>query len=334
MSNARVWGSRIAAAVAIVLLAAMLYQLVAVLGSPPPRKRGDWHRKYAWRAERYFPGQPQVIELCYAIEANDLDEIDRLVAAGADVNAKGVSNMTPLMWAYPDDKLQRFEKLLELGADPNVAVESELNTRGAIRQGQSVTYLVTLGKDVDYFNAVFRYDGDPDFVCQGEGLGSAPLIIHLIKWGGSDRRQRINSLIGEGANLDLKSSGGSTPAMAAVGWFGQYDLALDLLKSGADPLAYHENWITKLAHLVLREKTRPKSPEQAQSFAELYRWMEANGVDFAQAQADRDRWKSSTAYTIPAKQREREQEARRNQAAEARRRVAKQDLNVQEPADR
>jgi hypothetical protein len=49
-----------------------------------------------------------VIALCKATEANDIAEIDRLVAAGADVNAQGEGNMTPLLWAYPDNKLERF----------------------------------------------------------------------------------------------------------------------------------------------------------------------------------------------------------------------------------
>jgi ankyrin repeat protein len=65
--------------------------------------------------------------LCKAIEENDVGEIDRLVAAGADVNAKGKENMTPLLWAFPDDKPERFKKLLELGADPNARLpQSEL----------------------------------------------------------------------------------------------------------------------------------------------------------------------------------------------------------------
>ena len=62
-----------------------------------------WHEKCGWKAKDYFD-DPQVIALCQAIEANDLKEIDRLVAAGANVNAKGKGNMTPLLWAYPDNQ--------------------------------------------------------------------------------------------------------------------------------------------------------------------------------------------------------------------------------------
>jgi hypothetical protein len=98
-----------------------------------------WHQKCGWKAEDYFD-DPQVIALCKAIEASNLVEIDRLVAAGANVNAQGKDKMTPLLWAYPDSNLQRFKRLLELGADPNVVIESDFNTRGGMRAGDSVTY--------------------------------------------------------------------------------------------------------------------------------------------------------------------------------------------------
>jgi uncharacterized protein len=62
-----------------------------------------WHQKFDWKAEEYFTDE-KAIALCHAIEAEDLEEMDRLVAAGVDVNAKGKGNMTPLLWAFPDNK--------------------------------------------------------------------------------------------------------------------------------------------------------------------------------------------------------------------------------------
>jgi hypothetical protein len=87
-----------------------------------------WHQKFGWKAEDYF-SDPQVIALCHAIAANNLAEIDRLVAAGANVNAKGKGNMTPLLWAFPDNKLDRFERLLKHGAGPCSETGEDWGTR-------------------------------------------------------------------------------------------------------------------------------------------------------------------------------------------------------------
>jgi hypothetical protein len=97
---------------------------------------GSSQLKGKWKADDYFT-DPQVIALCHAIEANDLDEIDRLVAAGANVNALGKGNMTPLLCAFPDNKLARFRRLLEHGANPNVVVESDFGTIGNSRMNMT-----------------------------------------------------------------------------------------------------------------------------------------------------------------------------------------------------
>ena len=124
----------------------------------------SWHEKFNWQAEDYFE-DPQVIALCKAIEANDLDEMERLIQAGADVNAKGEGNMTPLLWAFPDNKPERFEKLLEHGANPNVLVTSDFNTKmSALRPGDSITHMACRTHFPKYFDLVFDHGGDPNLV--------------------------------------------------------------------------------------------------------------------------------------------------------------------------
>ncbi len=122
------------------------------------------HQKYGWKAEDYFD-DPQVIALCNAIETNDLKELDRLVAAGADVNSEGKGKMTPLLWAFPDNKLERFKKLLELGADPNVVIESDFDTRGGMSAGDSVTHMACKTEFPGYFEAVFKHGAM--LICSG-----------------------------------------------------------------------------------------------------------------------------------------------------------------------
>ena len=77
--------------------------LTAGCGRAAQAGHRTWHAKFGWKAEEYFT-HPQVIALCRAIEADDLKEMDRLIAAGVNVNAQGKGKMTPLLWAFPDNK--------------------------------------------------------------------------------------------------------------------------------------------------------------------------------------------------------------------------------------
>ena len=99
------------------------------------------HELMGWKAEDYFEDR-KVVALCKAIEADDVTELDRIVKEGADVNAKGKGNMTPLLWAFPGGKLDRFKRILEHGANPNVLITSDLGTKGQVfLPGMSVTHM-------------------------------------------------------------------------------------------------------------------------------------------------------------------------------------------------
>ncbi len=67
--------------------------------------------------------------------------MDQLIADGVDVNAKGKDNVTPLFWAFFDNKLPRFKKLLEHGADPNVLLTSNLGHPRIFAPNDSVVVL-------------------------------------------------------------------------------------------------------------------------------------------------------------------------------------------------
>src|SRR5262249_52448878 len=143
-----------------------------------------------WKAEDYFH-DPKVVELCHAIEANDIAEIDRLVAAGANVNAQGKGKMTPLLWSFFDNKLERFKLLLEHGADPNVVVESDFESHGAVSSGESVTFLACKTRFPGYFDAVFAHGGDSNLPCSSfMGNQDTPLFT-VIASGAGDKKQRI-----------------------------------------------------------------------------------------------------------------------------------------------
>src|SRR5262249_37642320 len=166
-----------------------------------------------------------------------LAEADRLIADGANVNAKGKGNMTPLMWAFPDNKLERFNKLLEHGADPNVTFESDFGTAGHFEKGQSITHLACATEFPGYFEVVFEHGGDPNLVKNGIVSGDTPLFS-VIRGGGPNKLDHIRTLIEKGADLNHMNDAWDTPVMQATGWGGQFCIALMLLDAGADYKAY------------------------------------------------------------------------------------------------
>ena len=247
-----------------------------------------WQTKMGWSAADYFE-DPQVVALCNAIEANDVHEIDRLVDAGADVNAKGKGNMTPLLWAFPDNKLKRFTRLLEHGADPNVVTKSDFGVPQAFHAGDSVTHMAARTAFPGYFEAVLEYGGDLEIT---DSKRSRTLLHTVITSGLSDAKGRVRLLIEKGADLDRADSAGVTPVTEATTWFSQFDIALLLLKAGANPGIYEPNRNQKLVHHVerARENLSLLAPEHQQAFYALEKWLREHGEDFEQARKDNERW--------------------------------------------
>jgi ankyrin repeat protein len=104
-----------------------------------------WHELHGWKAADFFT-DPQVIALCDAIAANDVARMKERIAAGADVNARGKGNMTPLLWAFVDNKPERFRLLLEAGANPNVYIESDFGIRQAFSRRDPGLHRAQVGR--------------------------------------------------------------------------------------------------------------------------------------------------------------------------------------------
>lgn len=278
-----IWKSAVAILVLIIILTVSSGGMKYIYRAMP---FATWHAKQGWKAEKFFD-DPQVIALCKAIEANDLDEIDRLVQAGADVNAKGKENMTPLLWSYPDNKLERFEKLLEHGADPNVKFEGRFGT-DYFNPGDSVTHIAAKTKFEGHLAAVLKHGGDPNLNGWIENLP-----LHLVISYAPNKRERIRLLLDAGADIDGLSGSDVTPVMKATTWGGQYSLALFLLESGADPaVRQNGNLQNYVDILVSEENQRSKywTPEQRADFLKLEKWLVDRGISVNDARDDLKRW--------------------------------------------
>ncbi|QDU57493.1 ankyrin repeat domain-containing protein [Aeoliella mucimassa] len=193
------------------------------------------------RASDYFEGDAD-LALCKAIENSDLHAIDQAIANGADVNAIGKDGVTPLMWAFPDSSAEVFEKLLKLGADPNVLYTGEsLQTRKlAFGQGKAVTHQVTIygGKK---FYLVFEHGGDGNLPAGPNkmGISGRPPIAMLtgVHSGESSEEtiKRLQVLIDHGADMNpARYSDGFLPVEGQC-YGHNFAVSLAMLKAGADP---------------------------------------------------------------------------------------------------
>lgn len=205
----------------------------------PPRPEGPPHERVGWKAEDFFTDE-KALALCEAIEAKDLAKIDELIAEGADVNAKGRGNMTPLLWAFPMGE-EVFQRILEHGADPNVQLTEDPEVsrqleRAGICPTHSVTYLAAYASGLllvnfhdinmdNYLRLVLEHGGDVNLETAS---GRTPLFGAATGVGNS--AERVQLLLEAGADINHQDDRGSTAAISAV----NYNNLLVLLKAGAD----------------------------------------------------------------------------------------------------
>jgi hypothetical protein len=283
------------------------------------------HSKFGWKAEDFFD-DPKVIALCKAIEANDLKEMERLIKDGVDVNAKGKGNMTPLLWAFPDNKPERFKLLLEKGADPNVFIESDLNVpKNAFMPGDSVTEMTAKSVFPEHFELVLNHGGDINLVNPRTMDCLLTLVIQQAK---SKTKERVKMLIDRGVDVNNMSNS-TPPIIAAASWFGQYRLATMLLEAGADPSLRIEDRTTKLTHVLVAKRDRMVehkygSPKQWEDFNELVELLKKRGESLDEADADIKRWQSWASKPEDLKKQLMEAEISERKAREAAAKVKKE----------
>ena len=242
-----------------------------------------------WKPEDYFD-DPQVIRLCHAIRNRDIALIDRLIAEGADVNAQGVGNMTPLLWAFVQGRpwkkppsrsndsfpsnidkwaleefdaihLSIFTKLLEHGADPNVRfTNSFFPAIGLPEDGKPHTPItrVIARLPFPYFEAVMDNGGDQHLYSSiNEGITYSDMVVQRAGYLASkaDMLKKNQWLIASGIDVNQVSEAGTTFLMSAVN-SGDYDLAIMLIEAGADWLmAFPDNpgFLASIVHTLVQQ---------------------------------------------------------------------------------
>lgn len=167
--------------------------------------------------ETMFPNE-NLRSLADAAGKGDIRKISEIVSSGLDVNARGSRSATALFWAMRNEK--GFEKLLQLGADPNVIFDD----------GGTVMHWLARKKDCSMLQTALRYGGDPNL--KARLFTHSPIFVTITAGKNVGVTECFNVLVDGGADLNLTDDKGMTPILWAAE-LARYDIALILLELGA-----------------------------------------------------------------------------------------------------
>nr|WP_064591485.1 ankyrin repeat domain-containing protein [Orientia tsutsugamushi] len=156
-------------------------------------------------------------QLHNAIKNNDSAGLDRLIAAGCDVNGLCNNGFTALQRAVIEGNIQIIQKLLAAGADIDLGDNnwnSALHVASALGKIDIVEKLLAAGANVDL----------------QDNNGHSALHMATIQ----GKLDVIQKLLAAGANVDLQDNNGQPALYAAISNNGQ-KLIYYLLDAGADP---------------------------------------------------------------------------------------------------
>lgn len=156
------------------------------------------------------------------------DEIDRLIARGADINSETAEGASPLVFAVANDQTDAVKKLL--GYDPVIdkvtaADETPLLISLKNRNLAIAEILIRGGADIDMPNS----------------KGATP--IHYAALNGD--LEMADMLVYYGADINIKSADGTSPLMTSI-WAGYPDVSDFLIRNGANLEARDRNGFTPL----------------------------------------------------------------------------------------
>tara|TARA_B100000683_G_scaffold276514_1_gene330797 strand:+ start:807 stop:1688 length:882 start_codon:yes stop_codon:yes gene_type:complete len=178
---------------------------------------------YAMSVREMFPGDMKTQALALAAADGDIERMDRLVARGADVNARGTRGVTLPTWVIQHPNKAGFKHLMELGADPNIHWDN----------GKTLLHWIAYVTDdigIEYLQMALDIGGgDPNV--ERPSNGKRPIQNILLQ-----RRYRNDAFVllyNVGAELDYKDKY-DVPLVHHTVRAGAYDLAYFMLTQGVN----------------------------------------------------------------------------------------------------
>lgn len=207
----------------------------------------------------FFAGEPD-LAVAQAVAADDAEEVRRLVAAGADVDASGKGGMTLLQYAILNRRLEPVRVLLELGADAEKLGDG----------GESAVHIAAFASDLAYLDALLDAGADPNV---RDRTGSVPLVRAILN---SNQTQFDRLLEEPDLDVNLANTNDDAPIHTA-GRTNAGRMILVLLNRGADPRATNATGATFQDYYF----TFPENVQNERSKAEhreVAAWLTAHDV--------------------------------------------------------
>lgn len=229
--------------------------------------------------------------LAQSAKDGDIDRIETLIQSGQDVNGTGIFGVSALYWPlkrnmYWNDResaLRGVEKLLELGANPNLIHHNPHFTDGA---DSMIHYAARLGED-KFVRALLRHGGDPNlrigthqetplFAAMRADRITGPNVVNVLLDAGADIDAQRQPKVED--NFDV---GGETPIMKAF-TYDHFELVLHLLNAGADYRIHDNRGETLLDQLAFRNSRLERS-FRSDSWNKLNDWFRTRNIALPEA---------------------------------------------------
>jgi ankyrin repeat protein len=188
---------------------------------------------------------PKTIALVMAAQKGDVEGVHTAVRSGADPNARGKDDATPLLVVLATTiNKAGLAALLSAGADPSLPA-----TRGV-----APLTLVVRAKDPELLQIMLKGGANPNW----QGSTGEPLIWLAAR---DDRWDNVDTLLKSGADINALDGSGYTTVMR-VASLQQYDRVMWLIARGAN--VTHVTRIgVSLAEFIESDNTSPNSPQYA-----------------------------------------------------------------------
>ena len=170
-----------------------------------------------------------------AIMVGDVETLSKLYSAGANLNALGKFDNTPMRVALKFRREKVILFLLQHGVDPNFVTPS----------GAVPAFLAAEQDDTSILSTLLDHGLNPNIKQDGE-----PIIFSTIREG---QWANLRLLTSRGADLTSRTPNNSIVLLELVG-MSQYDLAKALILRGADATIPNDTGLTLVKVLVNDQK--------------------------------------------------------------------------------